>query len=73
MSNPAFRSLSAAERALVAVAVLIDGNDAATYLEFDDAIGQKLKAAASELSRVELDTRLPFVGTMLRIALEELG
>ena len=73
MSNPIFRALSASERALVAIAVLIDGADAATYLEFDEAIGSKLKAAALELSRLELDARLPFVGTVLRIALEELG
>jgi hypothetical protein len=73
MSNRMFRSLTASERALVAVAVLIDGNDAGVYLEYDEQRGPQLKAAAQELARIELDTRLPYVGTMLRMALDELA
>jgi hypothetical protein len=73
MSNVVFRSLTASERILVAIAVLVDGNDAATYLEYDEQRGPELRAAAQELARIELDTRLPYVGTMLRMALDELG
>lgn len=72
-SKWAFRALTASERALVAVAVLIDGGDAATYLESDERRGEQLKAAAQELATIELDTRLPYVGTMLRMALDELS
>jgi hypothetical protein len=71
MSNQAFRALSPAERALVAVAILIDGSDAAVYLGFDEQRGDALKAAARELAAIEFDVRLPFVGTLLRMSLEE--
>jgi hypothetical protein len=56
---------------LVAVAILIDGNDAAVYLGFDEQRGEALKAAARELAAIDFDVRLPFVGTLLRMSLEE--
>jgi hypothetical protein len=72
MSTEQFRKLSARDRALVAVAVLLDGNDAPAYLEADATKGPALKAAAQELAQLEHEMRMPFVGTQLRIALEEL-
>lgn len=73
MNTRRFRQLPARERALVAVAVLMDGNDAVSYLEPDARNGENLKAAAQELAQLEPEMRMPFVGTMLRLALEELG
>jgi len=71
MSLARFRELTARDRALVAIAVLIDGNEAATYLECDAKRGTDLKAAAQELCGLDMDARLAFVGTALRLALEE--
>lgn len=71
MSLSTFRSLSARDRALVAVAVLVDGNDSRVYLDFDAAKSEELKRAAGELCALEVDARVAFVGTVLRLALEE--
>lgn len=62
--------LSAREQALVAVAVLIDGGEAAGVLALDAARGEALRVAAAEMGAVELDARLPYAGTLLRRALE---
>jgi hypothetical protein len=50
---------------------LIDGGDAPIYLLNDAVRGEELRQAAEELLAMELDVRFPFVGTMLRLALEE--
>ena len=67
-----FLSLPAALRALVATAVLFDGNDAANYLELDAKNGAELKAAAKELASIELELRVPYAGTQLRLALQDI-
>jgi hypothetical protein len=59
------------DRARVAIGVLLDGVDAPLYLLNDAARGAELREAAEELLAMELDVRFPFVGTMLRLALEE--
>jgi len=69
--SSAFMRLKPLERARVAVAVLLDGGDAPIYLLNDANRGVELRAAADELLAMELDIRFPFVGTMLRLALEE--
>ncbi len=66
-----FLRLSAKDRARVAIAVLLDGGDAPFYLMNDEARGAQLRSAADELLAMELDVRFPYVGTMLRLALEE--
>ena len=71
MSGHRFRALSAEDRALVAVAVLLDGVDAAQYLEIDSRNGTALQRAASDLASLALDVRVPYVGTLLRLALGE--
>lgn len=71
MSLATFRSLNARDRALVAVAVLVDGNDSRIYLDFDSTKSEELKRAAGELCALEVDARVAFVGTVLRLALEE--
>lgn len=66
-----FLRLPARERARVAIAVLLDGGDAPFYLMNDATRGSLLRAAAEELLAMELDVRFPYVGTMLRLALEQ--
>jgi hypothetical protein len=73
MSLTHLRALDPIDRALVAVAVLIDGSDASLYLDGDADRSQELKQAVEELCRLEIDGRLAFVGTVLRLALEEVG
>jgi hypothetical protein len=74
MSRPSsFMRLQPYDRARVSIAVLIDGGDAPIYLLNDSVRGEELRQAAEELLAMELDVRFPFVGTMLRLALEEAG
>jgi hypothetical protein len=63
--------LSPKDRALVAVAVLVDGSDSKIYLESDSEKAEQLKLAAEQLCELEIDARVAFVGTVLRLALEE--
>ena len=67
-----FRSLGAFDRALVAVAVLLDGRDATTYLENDTVRGQALKRAAEDLATTDMELRMAYAASMLRKALEEI-
>lgn len=71
MDMQKFRALSPSARALVAMAVLLDGREAALYLENDAQQGASLKRAADDLSALEVELRMAYVGTMLRAALEE--
>ena len=71
MSLTHLRALDPIDRALVAVAVLIDGSDASLYLDGDPERSEALKQAVEELCRLEIDGRLAFVGTILRLALQE--
>jgi hypothetical protein len=66
-----FAKLAPRDRAIVALAVLLDGGDATEYVQIDKTRGAELRAAAEELLSMELDVRLPYAGTMLRLALEE--
>ena len=72
MDAQRFRSLSPRDRALVAIALLLDGREAPVYLENDAVNGVGLKRAAVELSTIEPELRMPFLGTLLRSALKEL-
>jgi hypothetical protein len=67
-----FDALLAHERALVAIAVLLDGRDAATFLGIDSDKGDLLQLAAEELTQYPPELRMPYVGTLLRTALREL-
>ncbi len=66
-----FSQLNNRERALVAIAVLLDGGEALEYLRIDRARGEALRLACEELLSFDLDMRLPYAGTALRRALEE--
>lgn len=71
MSLATWRTLSPRDQALVAVAVLVDGSDSKIYLDCDADRGEQLKKAAEELCSLEVDARVAFIGTVLRLALEE--
>lgn len=72
MSTVRFKGLSAENRALVAMAVLLDGREAITYLGKDALLGNALQRAAEELSALEPELRMPLAGTFLREAIAEL-
>ena len=73
MDSKGLRSLNPRQQALVAIAVLLDGVEAGNYLETDAEDGARLKEAADELSGEKAELRMPFAGTLLRIALEKMG
>ena len=72
MDAQKFRALNPWDRALVAIAVLLDGREAGAYLESDSVNGTGLRRAALDLAAVEPELRMPFVGTLLRAALKDL-
>lgn len=72
MILPRFNSLSAEKRALVALAVLLDGRESVAYLRADSLLLDALSKAAGELSELEPELRMPLAGTILREALHEL-
>lgn len=73
MDTQRFRALTAHDRALVAVAVLLDGREAPIYLERDAVNGPALSRAAADLASQDPDLRMALVGSLLRIAIEDLA
>ena len=72
MDAQKFRTLAPRLRALVAVAVLLDGREAGEYLNIDVSNGPGLQKAAADLADIGPETRMPYIGTALRAALREL-
>lgn len=72
MDAQRYRKLPARQRALVAIAVLLDGREAGLYLENDSVNGEGMKRAAADLAAIEPELRMPFLGTMLRSALDDM-
>ena len=72
MILPRFNSLAASKKALVALAVLLDGREAVAYLRADSLLLDALSKAAAELSELEPELRMPLAGTILREALQEM-
>jgi hypothetical protein len=72
MDAKRFRALSAHQRALVAVAVLLDGIESGEYLETDAVNGQGMKRAAVDLAGQHPELRMPYLASMLRAAMAEL-
>lgn len=60
------RALSPRQRALVALAVLLEGRDASTYLENDALDGGTLSRSAQALSEQDLELRMALAATILR-------
>lgn len=68
-----FRTLSAEEQAMVAMAVLFDGHDSAEYLLSEKKRGVVLSKSAQDLLSLPIDLRLSLSGTLLRQALEKIN
>ena len=60
------------ERALICMALLLDGHEALAYLENDPAYSAKLKEPLTRLAELQADVRIPYIGSLLRRALNEL-
>ena len=72
MENIDFYKLTAKERALISIAVLLDGIDAGLYLDSDLQSGNLYKTLADEISKKAPDVRLSYSGTLLRRAIKDL-
>ncbi len=72
MDAKKFRSLAARQRALVAIAVLLDGREGNVYLQNDAVNGEGRQKAALELASQAPKLRMPYVGTVLRMALSDM-
>lgn len=72
MDAKRFRMLSPKQRAIVAIAVLLDGREAAVYLKNDAVNGEALQKAALDLAGQAPDLRMIFLGSALRKALSEM-
>ena len=68
-----FNRLPPAQRALVALAILLDGQEASTYLIQDAHSGYELSEVARMMSNIENSIRMPLLGTELRSALLKLN
>jgi len=67
-----FRRLPSAQRALVAISVLLDGREAAIYLEQDAHSGAELGGVAQMVAELSSDVRIPWLGTELREAVRDM-
>lgn len=67
-----FRALLPRNRALVAVGVLLDGHEAESFFASDAHEAEQLQAAAAELAALPPELRMPYTGSVLRVALKEL-
>ena len=65
--------LNSEERALICFALLLDGHEALAYLENDPHFSSKLKEPLTRLAELQADLRIPYVGSILRRALDELS
>lgn len=72
MDLRSFRKLPPRERALVAMAVLWDGREAASFLETDAQAGALLRRSAADLAAQSPELRMPFLGSVLREAIRVL-
>lgn len=68
----ALNSLSPRQRILVATAVLLDGREAALYLDKDEEIGSLLKDVAEELGKCDPSLRMMVLGTVIKESVKEL-
>ena len=53
-------------KALIAIAVLIDGIDSEIYLQNDYSFGSELSSLAIEFGGMTPEIRVPLMGTLLR-------
>lgn len=67
-----FNQLSPFHKALVALAVLLDGHEGETYLANDAHVGDSLAEAATAMAQQPAELRMPFLGSMLRSIIKQL-
>jgi hypothetical protein len=67
-----FRALTTREKAVVCLAVLLDGHDAVDYLSSDRERAPALSRAAKDLASIAPEIRMPLLGTLMREAVQEL-
>lgn len=72
MPSNVFRNLQPRDRALVTIAVLLDGREAENYLRYDQLYGASFAEAAKQLAKHLPELRMPVAGTFLRQAIEEM-
>lgn len=72
-SLQSFEQLDVTSRIRVAIAILIDGKDGLEILGSDVFKGEELRKAGEALLALDLDVRFPLIGTMLRLAFEEVS
>lgn len=72
MSFSVFDQLNAQQRALVAMGLLLDGHEAVAILEQDCNNSSELTAAAEYFAILPPDLRMPLLGSILRMTLDEL-
>ncbi|MGA1190675.1 MAG: hypothetical protein ACO3XO_00190 [Bdellovibrionota bacterium] len=72
MNVKSLRALSAHQRAMVAISVLLDGHEASLYLENDALVGEALAVAVKDLVSLSPEFRNILAGNTLRRSLEEL-
>lgn len=65
-------NLSSRQQALVAVGVLLDGEQAVQFLSTDKEPQGGLSSVAEELAKLAPELRVSLVGSILRRSLEEL-
>lgn len=68
-----FRALAPRQRALVSMAVMVDGQDAVQYLEHDAVHGEILGKVAASLASIDLELRIPLLGSLARQAFREIS
>lgn len=71
--HSALKALSERDRVLVAIAVLIDGREAETYLENDAVNSKALTRAAEHVAAQPPELRMPLLGTTIRSAIKQLS
>lgn len=66
------KNLNARSRALIATAVLLDGQDAAAYLAHDHERSQVFEELTHGILKLDLELRFQLMATILREAVDEL-
>jgi hypothetical protein len=72
MKSTVYSQLTPEQQALVAIGVLLDGREAERVFSFDPQHGALLQETAAKLAEFSPELRMPFIGTLLREALEEI-
>ena len=68
-----FEKLDPKLRALLAVALIVDGREAMDYLKIDSEHGASFRELIEELGALEPDLRIGLMGTILRRTLAEIS